>query len=422
MDSIRSRLRKAWNVFRGEDLRPTGFWDLGPGSSYRPDRPRLTGGNERSIISSVFNRIALDAAAIDVRHVRLDEDGRFMEIIKSDLNRCLSEEANIDQTGRAFLQDVVMSMLDEGVVAIVATETTADPRMTDAYDVLSMRTGKVIEWHPEHVRVNVYNQKTGLKEDIVLRKTEVAIVENPLYAVINERNSTLQRLIRKLNLLDAVDEQSSTGKLNMIIQLPYSTRAESRKKQAELRRNEMEQQLTASKYGIAYADSTEKIVQLNRPLDNNLMAQVEYLTSMLYSQLGMTQSILDGTADEGTMLNYYSRCIEPILSAIIDGMKRIFLSRTARAQKQSITMFRDPFKLVPVGSIAEIADKFTRNEIMTANEIRQAIGMKPSDDPGADELRNKNLSKPRNWSEEIQPKGDEPFISKEGAEKNQNGS
>jgi hypothetical protein len=388
-----SRLKHAWNAFFNKD--PTSnYRDVGMGYSYRPDRPRLTHGNERSIITSVYNRIALDVAAVDIRHIRIDENNRFLEIIPSDLNSCLSLEANLDQTGRAFIQDVVMSMLDEGCVAIIPVDTTFNPEVTGSYDIQSMRTGKIIEWHPRHIKVRVYNDRTGLKEDILIPKSMAAIIENPLYAVMNEHNSTMQRLIRKLNLLDVVDEQSSSGKLDLIIQLPYIIKTEARRKQAENRRQDIEAQLSGSKYGIAYTDGTEHITQLNRPVENNLMSQIEYLTSMLYSQLGITQGILDGTADEKTMLNYYSRTTEPILSAITDGMKRSFLTKTARSQLQTISFFRDPFKLVPVSEIAEIADKFTRNEIMTSNEMRQIIGMKPSGDPNADELRNKNLSKP----------------------------
>jgi len=397
-----SRLKHAWNAFLNKD--PTSFYrDIGIGHSYRPDRPRLTRGNERSIVTSVYNRIALDAAAINVQHVRLDENNRFLSVIESGLNGCLTVEANVDQTGRAFIQDAVMSMLDEGCVAIVPIDTTFNPEITSSYDINSMRTGKILDWYPNHVRVRVYNEKTGLKEDIEVPKRTVAIVENPLYAVMNEPNSTMQRLVRKLNLLDVVDEQSSSGKLDLIIQLPYVIKTEARRQQAENRRKDIEEQLAGSKYGIAYTDGTERITQLNRSVENNLMKQIEYLTSMLYSQLGITQSILDGTADDKTMLNYYSRTIEPILSAIVDEMKRKFLTKTARSQLQSISFFRDPFKLVPVNDISEIADKFTRNEIMSSNEIRQIIGMKPSADPKADELRNKNLSKAK--EENVNPPG-----------------
>ncbi len=392
--TLGTRLKHAWNAFFNKD--PTDYYkNVGTSYTYRPDRPRLTRGNERSIVTSVYNRIGLDASSVSIQHVRLDENNRFLSVIDSGLNNCLTVEANLDQTGRAFIQDIVMSMLDEGSVAIVPVDTTFNPEITGSYDILSMRTGQILEWYPSHVKVRVYNEKTGRKEDIVVPKNTVGIVENPLYAVINEPNSTMQRLIRKLNLLDVVDEQSSSGKLDLIIQLPYVIKTEARRQQAENRRKDIENQLAGSKYGIAYTDGTERITQLNRSVENNLMKQIEYLTSMLYSQLGITQSILDGTADDKTMLNYYNRTIEPILSAIVDEMKRKFLTKTARSQLQSISFFRDPFKLVPVNEISEIADKFTRNEIMTSNEIRQIIGMKPSDDPKADELRNKNLSQPK---------------------------
>ena len=399
--SFGSRLKHAWNAFTGTDY--TTYQDVGPGYSSRPDRIRLTRGNERSIITSVYNRIALDVAALNVQHIRLDENGRFLFVIQDGLNTCLTVEANIDQTARAFIQDIVVSMLDEGCVAIVPVDTTYDPSVTGSYDIQTMRVGKILDWYPQHVRVRLYNERTGAKENILVPKSTVAIVENPLYAVVNEPNSTMQRLIRKLNLLDVIDEQSGSGKLDLIIQLPYVIRTETRRQQAENRRKDIEAQLSGTKYGIAYADGTERITQLNRSVNNNLMSQIEYLTSMLYSQLGITQSILDGTADEKTMLNYNNRTIEPIISAIVDEMKRKFLTRTARSQSQSISFFRDPFKLVPVNDIAEIADKFTRNEIMTSNEIRQVIGMKPSDDPRADELRNKNLSAPSESEPEINP-------------------
>ena len=393
-----SRLKHAFNAFMNRD--PTyGKGSIGPGYSMRPDRSRLTGGNERSIVTSIYNRIAIDVAAININHCRVDENQRLVENIDSTLNTCLNLEANIDQTGRAFMQDVVMSLLDEGCVAIVPVETSIDPAVSSSYDIWSMRTGKILEWHPEHVRVRVYNEKTGCREDITVPKKTVAIVENPLYAVMNEPNSTMQRLIRKLNLLDAVDEQSGSGKLDMIIQLPYVIKTEARRKQADKRIKDIEDQLKGP-YGIAYTDGTEKIVQLNRPIENNLMKQIEYLTNMLYSQLGITQTVLDGTADEQTMLNYYSRTIEPIISAIVDEMKRKFLTKTARTQMQTIKFFRDPFRLVPVGNIAEIADKFTRNEVLTSNEIRQIIGMKPSDDPKADQLINSNLNQPEDYEEE----------------------
>ena len=396
------RIKHSWNAFLNRD--PTyNYRDLGgPSYGYRPDRMRFTRGNERSIVTSVYNRIALDAASIDIMHVQLDKDGRFESIRESALNECLTRNANIDQTGRAFIQDVVMSMLDEGCVAIVPVDTTFNPDVTNSYDINTMRTAKIVEWYPAHVKVNLYNDRTGRKEDLILPKKTVAIIENPLYAVINEPNSTMQRLIRKLNLLDVIDEQSGSGKLDLIIQLPYVIKTDARRQQAEQRRKDIEMQLSGSKYGIAYTDGTERITQLNRSVDNNLMKQIEYLTSMLYSQLGITQAILDGSADDKTMLNYYNRTIEPIVSAIVDEIQRKFLTKTAITQKQAILYFRDPFRLVPVNEIAEIADKFTRNEIMTSNEIRQIVGMKPSKDPNADELRNKNLSESNEMIKEKQ--------------------
>ena len=390
--SFGSRLKHAWNAFTGNIQ--MNYRDLGMSYSYRADRPRMSRGNERSIVTSVYNRIALDVAALNVQHVRLDGNGRFLSVIDDGLNNCLTLEANVDQTARSFIQDVVISMFDEGSVAIVPVDTTTDPNVSGSYDIQSLRVGQILDWYPQYIRARVYNEQTGRKEDIVVPKSAVAIIENPLYAVINEPNSTMQRLIRKLNLLDVIDEQSGSGKLDLIIQLPYVIKTEARRQQAENRRKDIENQLSGSKYGIAYTDGTEHITQLNRSVNNNLMSQIEYLTSMLYSQLGITQSILDGTADEKTMLNYNNRTIEPIISAIVDEMKRKFLTKTARSQHQSISFFRDPFKLVPVNDIAEIADKFTRNEIMTSNEIRQVVGMKPSEDPRADELRNKNLSAP----------------------------
>lgn len=397
--SFSSRLRHAWDVFRNRE--PTyDYQDTGPSTSHRPDRTRLTGGNERSIVTSIFNRIALDVSSINIKHCRIDDNGRFKESINSSLDNCLNLEANIDQTGRAFMQDVVMSMLDEGCVAIVPTDTTLNPIATTSYDIQAMRTGKILEWYPNHVRVRVYNEKTGKQEDIKLPKSMVAIVENPLYAVINEPNSTMQRLMKKLVLLDAVDENTRSGKLDMIIQLPYVIKSDARKAQAEKRRKDIEEQLKGP-YGIAYVDGTEKVIQLNRPIENNLMTQIEYLTKLLYSQLGITEEILNGTANEQTMLNYISRTIEPIVSAIVDEMKRKFLTKTARSQNQTIQFFRDPFRLVPVNDIAEIADKFTRNEILTSNEIRQIIGMKPSNDPKADKLINSNLNQAKNATEEI---------------------
>ena len=400
------RIKHGWNAFLNRD--PTyNYRDLGgPSYGYRPDRMRFTRGNERSIVTSVYNRIALDAASIDIMHVQLDKDNRFESIRESALNECLTRNANIDQTGRAFIQDVVMSMLDEGCVAIVPVDTTFNPDVTNSYDINTMRTAKIVEWYPAHVKVNLYNDRTGRKEDLILPKKTVAIIENPLYAVINEPNSTMQRLIRKLNLLDVIDEQSGSGKLDLIIQLPYVIKTDARRQQAEQRRKDIEMQLAGSKYGIAYTDGTERITQLNRSVDNNLMKQIEYLTSMLYSQLGITQAILDGSADDKTMLNYYNRTIEPIVSAIVDEIQRKFLTKTAITQKQAIAYFRDPFRLVPVNEIAEIADKFTRNEIMTSNEIRQIVGMKPSKDPNADELRNKNLSQSNEMIKEKQSDND----------------
>lgn len=390
--SITDRMKHAFNAFMNRD--PTAYYNRNLGSSYsiRPDRPRLSRGNERSIITAIFNRIAMDVAAIDIMHCRLDENNRFIEKIDSGLNNCLNLEANVDQSGRAFIQDAVMSMLDEGVVALVPVDTDLNPASTDSYDILTMRTGKILEWYPAHVKVRLYNDRTGEKEDLMLAKRDVAIIENPLFAIVNEPNSTMQRLMRKLSLLDVTDEQTASGKLDLIIQLPYVVKSEARREQANQRRKDIEQQLAEGKYGIAYADGTEKITQLNRSVENNLMKQVEYLTNMVYSQIGITQSVLDGTADEKTMLNYNNRTVEPIVSAIVDELKRKFLTKTARTQLQSISFFRDPFKLVPVNDIAEIADKFTRNEIMTSNEIRQIVGMKPSNDPKADQLINSNIS------------------------------
>lgn len=412
-ESLRSRVKRSWNAFWNRD--PTIYYkDRGSVSYFRPDRPRFSRGNERSIVTSVFNKIAIDVSAIDIRHVRLDEDGRYKETLDTGLNNCLNLEANVDQTGRAFKQDIVMSMLDEGCVAIVPVETDDDPTETGAYSIESMRVGKIMEWYPRHVKVRLYNDQTGKKEDVLLPKSVVAIVENPLYAVVNEPNSTLQRLVRKLNILDAIDEQSGSGKLDLIIQLPYVIKTPARRQQAEDRRKDIEDQLSGSKYGIAYTDGTERITQLNRPVENNLMKQIEYLTSMLFSQLGINQSVMDGTADEKTMLNYNNGTIEPIISAIVDEMKRKFLTKTARSQRQSILFFRDPFKLVPVEKMAEIADKFTRNEIMTSNEIRQIVGLKPSSDPKADQLINSNLNHPE------EPAAEEPKVNEEGGE-DQNG-
>jgi hypothetical protein len=390
--TFRSRLKSAWNAFFNKDPTNTKWGDYGNPYYHRPDRYTMSRRSERTIVAAIYNRIGTDSASMDVKHVKLDENGRFLKEIDSGLNNCLTLEANTDQTGRQFIQDVVISMLDEGVVAIVPTDTDEDPMKTNSWDVLTMRVGRIVEWYPQHVKVECYDERDGQKKEVIWPKTFVAIVENPFYAVMNERNSTMQRLIRKLSLLDAADEQAGSGKLNMIIQLPYIIKTESRKAQAEARRKDIEQQLTASKYGIAYTDATEHITQLNRALDNNLMTQIEYLTKLLFSQLGITQEILDGTADEKTMLNYYSRTIEPILAAITLEMKRKFLTKTARTQGQSVEFFRDPFKLVPMSDLAELSDKLTRNEIMSSNEVRQIIGLVPSDDPSADELRNKNIN------------------------------
>lgn len=417
--TLSSRLKTAWNAFRNRD--PTNFYRE-PGSSYyyRPDRVRFSRGNERSIVTSVYNRIAMDVASIDIKHCRLDKNGRYIEDINSNLNNCLTLEANIDQTGRAFKQDIVMSMFDEGAIAIVPVDASSDP-IAGSFDVLSMRTGKIVEWFPRSVKIELYNDRTGRKEQIVMPKKSVAIIENPLYAVINEPNSTMKRLIRKLNLLDAIDEQSGSGKLDLIIQLPYTVKGDLRQQQADKRRDSIIEQLKGP-YGIAYIDGTEKVTQLNRPIENNLMKQVEYLTNMLYSQIGMTPSVLDGTADEQTMLNYNNRTIEPIVSAIVDAMKRSFLSKTARTQGQTIMAFKDPFKLVPVNNIAEIADKFTRNEILTSNEIRQIIGFKPSSDPKADELVNSNIAQPEDEHNEPTGEGGESGASEVQPAKSSAGS
>lgn len=411
---ILDRIHRAWNVFTNNRDPTYEYRDYGASYSYRPDRVRFSRGNERTIVTAICNRIALDVANVDIMHCRLDEDGRYIETIDSKLNRCLNLEANIDQTGKALIHDIVVSMFDEGYVAVVPTETTADPKLTDSYDIFSMRTGKIKEWYPAHVKISVYNERTGKREDIIRPKNTVAIIENPFYPVMNEPNSTMQRLIRKLNILDAIDEQSGSGKLDLIIQLPYVIKTDARKEQAEKRRKEIEMQLAGSKYGIAYTDGTEKITQLNRSVENNLMNQIEYLTSMLYGQLSITQGIMDGTANEQTMLNYSNRTVDTIISAIVNEFKRKFLSKTARTQMQSIVYFRDPFKLAPLNNIAEIADKLTRNEIMTSNEIRQKIGLKPSKDPKADKLVNSNIAQ----AKEESPKSLE--IAKEGGE-SQNG-
>lgn len=391
--TLMDRLKNSWNAFRNRD--PTIFYNE-PGMSYtyRPDRVRFSRGNERSIVTSVYNKIAMDVASVDIRHCRIDENGRYTEDIDSDFNRCLTLEANIDQSHRAFRQDIVMSMFDEGAVAIVPIEAKGDPTLSTSFDIRSMRVGKILEWFPRSVKVEVYNDRTGKKEKIVMPKKSVGIVENPLYSVINEPNSTMKRLIRKLNILDAIDEQSGSGKLDLIIQLPYAVKGELKEQQANKRRDSIIDQLKGP-YGIAYIDGTEKVTQLNRPVENNLMKQIEYLTNLLYSQIGITPSVMDGTADEKTMLNYNNRTVEPIVSAIVDAMKRSFISRTAMTQGQTIMAFRDPFKLVPIDNIAEIADKFTRNEILTSNEVRQIIGFKPSSDPKADQLINSNIAQPK---------------------------
>lgn len=406
-NSIGSRLRRAWNAFVNNRDPTRQYYDYGIGSWYRQDRQRYSTGKERTIINAIYNRIAMDAAAVDVKHVQLDDDGRYESDINDGLNQCLNIEANLDQTGRAFRQDVFMSMLDEGVIAVAAVETTADPRLTESYDVLQLRTGKVVEWFPQHVRVRVYNERTGKGEEITLLKRNVALIENPFYAVMNETNSTLQRLLRKLALLDAVDEQASSGKLDLIIQLPYVVKGEIKQKQAEVRRQSIENQLAGSKYGIAYIDGTEHITQLNRPVENNLLKNVEYLTSMLYGQLGITPGIMDSSADEQTMLNYNNRIIEPLLTAFVDELKRKYLSKTARTRGQSVMFFRDPLRLVPASQMAELGDKLTRNEIVTSNEIRQSMGMKPSKDPKADQLRNSNLNHPDEKEQTEKPVNEE---------------
>lgn len=417
--SIKERFLNAVSVFRNNRDPTYVYRDIGVSYGYRPDRVRLTRGNERTIVTSIYNRIAMDVSSLVFQHVKLDEEGRYTETINSDLNSCLTLEANIDQDSRDFIRDIVLSMFDEGSVAIVPTETSADPSLTDSYKIYSMRTGQITQWYPRHVKVRLYNDRTGQKEDVTLSKRNVAIVPNPLYSIINEPNSTMKRLVHKLSLLDAVDERANSSKLDLIIQLPYVIKSEQRREQAEKRRKDIEMQLTGSQYGIAYTDGTERITQLNRPVENNLMKQIEYLTNMLYSQLGFHQSILDGTADEKTMLNYYNTTVEPIASAIVDAMRRTFLSKTARSQGQSIMFFRDPFKLVPVEQLAEIADKFTRNEIFSKNEIRQIMGRKPSKDPKADQLINSNLNHPEQAQKPVGETTKE--ISDEGGE-SQNGA
>ena len=417
------RLKNSWNAFVN-NRDPTihyRYMDYGSGYTYRPDRPRLTRGNERSIVTAIYNRIAMDVAAIDIRHVKLDEEGRYKETMKSNLNDCFTVAANVDQTGRAFIQDVVMSMFDEGCVAIVPVDTDRDPNDTSSFDILSMRVGKITEWLPRHVKIRVYNDRVGEKQDIIMPKHAVAIIENPLYAIMNEPNSTMQRLIRKLNLLDAIDEQSGSGKLDLIIQLPYVIKTPARRQQAEERRKDIEMQLAGSKYGIAYTDGTERITQLNRPVENNLLKQIEYLTNMLYSQLSINQAVMDGTADEKTMLNYDNRTVLTIVTAIVEESKRKFVSKTARTQGQSIMYFRDPFKLVPVAQMAEIADKFTRNEILSSNEVRQFMGIKPSSDPKADQLINSNISQPTDKAQDLENPGDAPKENTEEGGNSQNG-
>ena len=408
-NSVGSRLKHAWNAFLNRDPTVNSFGgNIGYVSGYRPDRFRFGIGNERSIVASIYNQIALDVSSISFRHARLDENERYLGTVPSKLNNCLTLSANMDQTSRAFIQDVVMSMFEEGCVAIVPVDTTTNPKISGAFDVETMRVGKITKWFPQHVRVELYNENSGKREEITFPKQMVCIIENPLYAVMNEPNSTLKRLIRKLNLLDAVDEQSGSGKLDLIIQLPYIIKTAAKEEQAEKRRQSLEDQLKGSKYGIAYTDGTEKVTQLNRPAENNLMSQITYLTSMLYSQLGMADSIFNGTADEKTMLNYFNRTVEPICSAICNGMKWKFLTKTARSQYQSIIFFRDPFKLVPVSNLADIADKFTRNEILSSNEVRAVVGYKPSTDPKADELRNKNLNQKEEPSTKNEPDNDIP--------------
>lgn len=392
--SIPSRLKHAWNAFQ-MNRNPTYTNNYyGSSSSTRPDRMRFSRGNERSIVTSIYNRIALDVSQLSFEHVQLDKDGRYSETKTTGLNTCLTLEANLDQTSRAFFQDASLSMFDEGSIALVPIDTNLDPNITGGYDIESIRVGQILTWYPKHIKVRLYNEQTGIKEDRIIPKSIAAIIENPFYTVMNQSNSTMQRLIRKLSLLDAIDEQSASGKLDLIIQLPYTVKSNLRKQQAEERRKAVEDQLYDSKYGIAYIDSTERVIQLNRPVENNLMSQIEYLQNLLYSQLGITQSILDGSADDKTMLNYYNRIVEPIAAAFVDEMRRKFLTKTARTQGQSIMFFRDPFKLVPVSELAEISDKLTRNEIASSNEMRQTIGWKPSKDPKADELRNKNLNQP----------------------------
>lgn len=392
MPTFLERLQQGWNAFRGRD-RPSSPMEYGAGYSYRPDRYRTRFSNERSIINAIVNRIAVDASSIEMVHARVNQNGRYEETIQSSLNNAMTIEANTDQTGRALFLDGIESMCDEGCVAVVPVDTSTNPE-TGAYSIYTLRIGKIVQWYPQHVRIRLYNERTGRNEEITMEKSTVAIVENPLYAIMNEPNSIFQRLLRKMALLDAVDEQTSSGRMDLIVQLPYTVRSEAKQQYAEKRRAEIEQQLTGSKYGVAYIDATEHIVQLNRPVENNLMSQIEYLTNMMYSQLGITPEILNGTADEKTMLNYYNRIIEPILCAFSDEFKRKFLTKTARSQGQSILFIRDPFKLASINSIAEMSDKFTRNAILSSNEIRGILGFKPSDDPEANKLKNNNLNHP----------------------------
>lgn len=419
--SIPSRLKHAWNAFQ-MNRNPTYTNNYyGSSSSTRPDRMRFSRGNERSIVTSIYNRIALDVSQLSFEHVQLDKDRRYSETKTTGLNTCLTLEANLDQTSRAFFQDASLSMFDEGSIALVPIDTNLDPNITGGYDIESIRVGQILTWYPKHIKVRLYNEQTGIKEDRIIPKSIAAIIENPFYTVMNQSNSTMQRLIRKLSLLDAIDEQSASGKLDLIIQLPYTVKSNLRKQQAEERRKAVEDQLYDSKYGIAYIDSTERVIQLNRPVENNLMSQIEYLQNLLYSQLGITQSILDGSADDKTMLNYYNRIVEPIAAAFVDEMRRKFLTKTARTQGQSIMFFRDPFKLVPVNELAEISDKLTRNEIASSNEMRQIIGWKPSKDPKADELRNKNLNQPESELQKDQTSQNLKGIEDKDKEEIQNG-
>lgn len=419
--SISSRLKHAWNAFQ-MNRNPTYTNNYyGSSSSTRPDRMRFSRGNEKSIVTSIYNRIALDVSQLSFEHVQLDKDGRYSETKTTGLNTCLTLEANLDQTSRAFFQDAALSMFDEGSIALVPIDTNLDPNITGGYDIESIRVGQILTWYPKYIKVRLYNEQTGIKEDRIIPKSIAAIIENPFYTVMNQSNSTMQRLIRKLSLLDAIDEQSASGKLDLIIQLPYTVKSNLRKQQAEERRKAVEDQLYDSKYGIAYIDSTERVIQLNRPVENNLMSQIEYLQNLLYSQLGITQSILDGSADDKTMLNYYNRIVEPIAAAFVDEMRRKFLTKTARTQGQSIMFFRDPFKLVPVNELAEISDKLTRNEIASSNEMRQIIGWKPSKDPKADELRNKNLNQPESELQKDQTSQNLKGIEDKDKEEIQNG-